>query len=64
MRQIRGVSLNCHSVIFTNTTSHTLTRFSLEGFDLDGKKEVEKVNTIIGNGTSGAEDEFTDVARV
>ncbi|PFX24911.1 hypothetical protein AWC38_SpisGene10473 [Stylophora pistillata] len=44
-----GCTSRCVQVIFTNTTSHTLTRFSLEGFDLDGKKEVEKVNTIIGH---------------
>ena len=62
--QIHGVSLNCHSVIFTDTTSHTLKRFSLEASVLDGKKEVEKVDTIIGDGTSGAEDGFIDVARV
>ena len=62
--QIQGVSLNCHSVIFTDTTSHALRRFSLEAPDLDGKKEVKKVDTIIGNGTSGAEDAFIDVARV
>ena len=62
--QIQGVSLNCHSVIFTDTTSHALRRFSLEAPDLDGKKEVKKVDTIIGNGTSGAEDGFIDVARV
>ena len=56
--------LPCHSVIFTDTTSHTLKRFSLEASVLDGKKEVEKVDTIIGDGTSGAEDGFIDVARV
>ena len=59
-----GVSLNCHSVIFTDTTSHTLKRLSLEASVLDGEKEVEKVDTIIGDGTSGAEDGFIDVARV
>ena len=58
------MSLNCHSVIFTDTTSHTLEQFSLEASVLDGKKEVEKVDTIIGDGTSGAEDGFIDVARV
>ena len=62
--QIHGVSLNCHSVIFTDTTSRTLEQFSLEASVLDGKKEVEKVDTIIGDGTSGAEDGFIDVARV
>ena len=56
--------MNCHSVIFTDTTSHTLKQFSLEASVLDGKKEVEKVDTIIGDGTSGAEDGFIDVARV
>ena len=56
--------MNCHSVIFTDTTSHTLEQFSLEASVLDGKKEVEKVDTIIGDGTSGAEDGFIDVARV
>ena len=56
------MSLNCHSVIFIYTTSHTLKRFSLEASDLDGKREVERVDTIIGNGTSGAEDGFVDVA--
>ena len=59
-----GVSLNCHSVIFTDTTSHTLKRLSLEASVLDGEKEVEKVDTIIGDGTSGAEDGFIDEARV
>ena len=58
------MSLNCHSVIFTDTTSHTLKRFSFEASVLDGRKEVEKVDTIIGDGTSGAEDGFIDVARV
>ena len=58
------MSLNCHSVIFTDTTSHTLKQFSLEASVLDGKKEVEKVDTIIGDGTSGAEDGFIDVARM
>ena len=58
------MSLNCHSVIFTDTTSHTLKRFSLEASVLDGKKEIEKVDTIIGDSTSGAEDGFIDVARV
>ena len=58
------MSLNCHLVIFTGTTSHTLKQFSLEASVLDGKKEVEKVDTIVGDGTSGAEDEFIDVARV
>ena len=58
------MSLNCHSVIFTDTTSHTLEQFSLEASVLDGKKEVEKVDTIISDGTSGAEDGFIDVARV
>ena len=62
--QIQGVSLNCHSIIFTDTTSHTLKRFSFQASALDNKKEVEKVDTIIGNGTSGAEDGFIDVARV
>ena len=57
------MSLNCHSVIFTDTTSHTLEQFSLEASVLDGKKEVEKGDTIIGDGTSGAEDGFIDVAR-
>ena len=56
--------MNCHSVIFTDTTSHTLKRFSLEVSVLDGKKKVEKVDTIIGDGTSGAEDGFINVARV
>ena len=56
--------MNYHSVIFTATTSHTLEQFSLEASVLDGKKEVEKVDTIIGDGTSGAEDGFIDVARV
>ena len=56
--------MNCHSVIFTDTTSHTLKRFSFEASVLDGRKEVEKVDTIIGDGTSGAEDGFIDVARV
>ena len=58
------MSLNCHSVIFTDTTSHTLKQFSLEASVLDGKKEVEKVDAIIGDGTSGAEDGFIDVARM
>ena len=47
-----------------HTTSHTLKRFSLEVSVLDGKKKVEKVDTIIGDGMSGAEDGFIDVARV
>ena len=62
--KIYGVSLNCHSVIFTDITSHTLKPFSLEASVLDGEKEVEKVDTIIDSGTSGAEDGFIDVARV
>lgn len=62
--QIHGVSLNGHSVIFTDTKSHTLKRFSLEASVLDGTKVVQKVDTIIGNGTNGTEDGLIGVARV
>ena len=62
--QIHGVSLSGHSVIFTDTKSHTLKRFSLEASVLDGTKVVQKVDTIIGNGTSGTEDGLIGVARV
>ena len=62
--QIHGVSLSGHSVIFTDTKSHTLKRFSLEASVLDGTKVVQKVDTIIGNGTSGTEDGLISVARV
>ena len=46
-----------------NHITHVET-FSLEASVLHGKNEVEKVDTIIGDGTSGAEDGFIDVARV
>ena len=52
---------------FSHFHRHHITHvetFSLEASVLDGKKEVEKVDTIIGDGTSGAEDGFIDVARV
>ena len=62
--QIHRVSLSGHSIIFKDTKSQKLKRFSLEASVLDGTKEVKKVNTIIGNGTSGAEDGLIGVARV
>lgn len=62
--KIHGVSLSGHSVIFTDTKSHTLKRFSLEASVLDGPKVVQKVDTVIGNGTSGTEDGLIGVARV
>ena len=52
---------------FSHFHRHCITHvetFSLEASVLDGKNEVEKVDTIIGDGTSGAEDGFIDVARV
>ena len=52
---------------FSHFHRHHITHvetFSLEASVLDGKNEVEKVDTIIGDGTSGAEDGFIDVARV
>ena len=52
---------------FSHFHRHHITHvetFSLEASVLHGKNEVEKVDTIIGDGTSGAEDGFIDVARV
>ena len=71
--QIHGVCLGLglglglvggQSVIFTNTKSHTLKRFSLEAALLDGTNKIQKVDTIIGNGTSGAEEGLISVGRV
>ena len=62
--QIHGVCLRSQSVIFTDTKSHTLKRFSLEAALLDGTKKILKVDTIIGNGTSGTEDSLLGAGRV
>jgi len=62
--QIHGVCLSGQSVIFTDTKSHTLKRFSLEVALLDGTNKIQKVDTIIGNGTSGTEDGLIGVGRV
>ena len=57
-------SRNEFELSFSHFHRHHMNRFSLEVSVLDGKKKVEKVDTIIGDGTSGAEDGFIDVARV
>lgn len=62
--QIHGVCLSGQSVIFTDTKSATLKRFSLKAALLDGTNKIQKVDTIIGNGTSGTEDGLIGVGRV
>lgn len=62
--QIHGVSLSGQSVVFTDTKSHSLKRFSLNGPSLEGTNVVQTVDTVAGNGSSGTEDELLDVARV
>ena len=52
------------SVILTDTKSHTLKRFSLEAALLDGTNKIQKVDAIIGNGTSGTEEGLISVGRV
>ena len=62
--QIHGVCLSGQSVIFTDTKSHALKRFSFEAALLDGTNKIQKVDTIVGNGTSGTEDGLISVGRV
>lgn len=62
--QIHGVCLSGQSVISTDTKSHTLKWFSLEVALLDGTNKIQKVDTIIGNGTSATEDDLIGVGRV
>lgn len=57
--QIHGVCFSDQSVIFTDTKSHSLKRFSLDGTDT-----IHNVDTITGNGTSGTEDGLIGVGRV
>ena len=62
--QIHGVCLSGQSVIFTDTKSHALKRFSFEAALLDGTNKIQKVDTIIGNGTSGTKDGLISVGGV